>query len=80
MKKQHDYKELSSKKCVDCNKYLKKNLVENNPNATRCYCCDRISKGKLTSQRKTKFGVKTIDWKKIQASNRKRYKFKFKSK
>lgn len=42
MKKPHDYKVLSNKRCRRCNTKLKKNLVEKIPSADLCYKCFQI--------------------------------------
>ncbi len=44
MIKPFDYKKKSRKKCIDCGKYLKANLVAKNPNANRCYNHHKIYK------------------------------------
>jgi len=36
-KKPYDFREISNKHCVICGKPLKKNVVERQPNADRCY-------------------------------------------
>lgn len=36
-----DFRTLSSKKCKDCRKPLKQNLVDKNPDAERCYKCTK---------------------------------------
>lgn len=54
MKKKHKYSDFSDQKCINfevCGNFLKKNLLENNPGAIRCYKCYQAKKGK-------KIGVK----------------------
>jgi len=51
MKKKHSYSELSDQQCIDCRAFLKKSLLENKPDAIRCYKCFMAKKGK-------KIGVK----------------------
>ena len=41
-----DYKTLSAKKCKDCNKPLKQNLVDKNPDAERCFKCKKEERRK----------------------------------
>lgn len=41
-----NYTVLTNIKCSRCSKPLKANLVEKKENATLCYKCDRISRGK----------------------------------
>lgn len=37
--KKVSYKILSNKKCVDCGRFLKQNLIDKNPDAEKCYSC-----------------------------------------
>ena len=39
--KKVDYKQVTTKKCIDCGKPLKANLINKNPTAKRCYKCHR---------------------------------------
>jgi hypothetical protein len=41
MKKPYKNTDTSTKRCQDCRKPLKKNLVEKNPDAELCYRCWR---------------------------------------
>lgn len=41
-KSKKNFRELSNKKCIDCGQPLKKNLVERNPDAIRCWVCHKI--------------------------------------
>lgn len=34
-----DFRILSDKKCVDCGRFIKQNLLDKNPNADQCYKC-----------------------------------------
>jgi len=36
-KKLYDFREMSNKRCAACGKPLKKNVVERQPSADRCY-------------------------------------------
>jgi len=36
-RKSYDFREMSNKHCTVCDKFLKKNVVERQPNADRCY-------------------------------------------
>lgn len=74
MKKKYDYKEISSKNCIDCNKPLKLNLVSKSSYANRCYCCYQIFIGKLTSIRNRYnngivINTKILNYKEIQKLN-----------
>lgn len=41
MKKSHSFDELSKKPCIDCGKFLKLRIVEEKPNAERCFDCHK---------------------------------------
>lgn len=76
--KKVSYKKLSNKRCIECNKPLKQNLVNSNPNSNKCYCCYNISKGKTTTVRnRYKLGelinTKTINYLEIQKVNKRTY-------
>lgn len=36
-----DFRELSNKKCVECQRRLKQNLIDKNPDADICYNCKK---------------------------------------
>lgn len=44
MKKQHTYKDMSTKLCRICGKPLKMNLVIKNPAADKCFKCHHKGK------------------------------------
>ena len=48
------YTALSEKKCIDCKRLLKQNLINRKPDAQRCFnChCKHTGKGKYRYQRK----------------------------
>ena len=49
MKKPYKHIDVDyNQRCIDCNKPLKKNVLSRVPHANKCYCCNNISKGKLT--------------------------------
>ena len=41
-KTKKNFRELSDKRCLDCGQPLKKNLVDRNPDANRCWLCHKI--------------------------------------
>lgn len=41
-----DFRELSNKKCVECNRRLKQNLIDKNPDADICYKCKKEKRKK----------------------------------
>lgn len=68
-------------RCVDCNRPIKKKLVKGtNGKANRCYCCNNIKKGKTEVDRHKLdkhtgqfVKVKTVNFKKLQEQNRKKF-------
>lgn len=46
MKKPFRHTELSDRRCIDCERRLKKNLISRKPTAKRCYKCYRIRRFK----------------------------------
>lgn len=86
MKKPYKHIEINKKRrCSKCNKPLKKNLLEKNPDADLCYCCWNLSRGRklrviniTRSQplRGTFTLEKVIDYKRIQEKNRNYYGYK----
>jgi hypothetical protein len=77
--KKNQYYVMSGKRCKECGAPLKLNVVQRNPQACLCYVCFKISKGKvLTQQHKLVNGekvlVKGIDFRKLQAENKRRYR------
>jgi len=72
-KKPHDFTDLSIIACCDCNKPLKKNVVERVDNPLRCYVCHLLSKGKKS------IGTKNpVDLEQKQKNNRKAYNWLYK--
>ena len=63
MKKVKD-SELSDKKCKDCGKPLKKNLINKNPDADRDYVCWRVAVGKVSARK---------DYKDVQRKQKTKY-------
>lgn len=50
-KHKHDFREMSDKKCTVCDKPLKKNVVERQPNADRCYAHEKNKSGHAKRER-----------------------------
>ncbi|NIO83426.1 MAG: hypothetical protein GTN53_22955 [Candidatus Aminicenantes bacterium] len=55
MKKLFKHTDLSDRRCIDCGRRLKKNLIARRKNAARCYKCHRgfrsIIKKRIARQR-----------------------------
>ena len=51
MKKPYDFREMSDKKCTVCDKSLKKNVVERQPAADRCYAHEKNKSGHAKRER-----------------------------
>ncbi|MFA5803694.1 MAG: hypothetical protein WC879_03530 [Melioribacteraceae bacterium] len=49
--KKKDFRELSDRKCKDCGKKLKQNLVDKNSDAERCYKCNEAKNRKEIQQK-----------------------------
>jgi hypothetical protein len=80
MKKKLNYGLLSNRRCKDCGKPLKQELIRRNNDADRCYVCHQVSKGIFTmvlnkKQYSQDYYIKTIDFKHKQKQQRKKYKW-----
>ena len=77
--KKVDYKELSNKRCTECGKPLKQNIVSRNPHARLRYVCFKISNGKKesfphkVSVNGEKTPLKRIDYLALQKQNKRTY-------
>ena len=70
MKKPFPHTKVSNKRCLDCNKPLKANLVNNNEKAIRCWVCWRIIRGLFIASGQ--------DLRNKQAKNRRKWNWKSK--
>ena len=67
-----NFTEMSDSLCIDCNRPIKKNVINRQPEANRCFVCYKLSNGLSSSFIKR---GKMINLKEAQAKQRKSFSY-----